>query len=160
MSGGQAITTFLWFDHQAEEAARFYTSVFKNSRLGDIVRYPAGTPGPEGSVMTVTFTLNGQEFVALNGGPHFSFTPAISLVINCQDQAEVDYYWERLSTGGPGEQCGWVQDKYGLSWQIVPVELTSMLKRADSAAAARIMKAVLGMRKLDLAAIRRAGQAA
>src|SRR6202165_5352015 len=119
----QKISPFLWFDQQAEEAASFYTSIFKNSKVEKIIRYGQAGPGPAGSVMTVAFELDGQKFTALNGGPHFKFTEAISFVVNCESQAEVDRYWERLSAGGDerAQQCGWLKDKFGLSWQIVPV---------------------------------------
>ncbi|WP_459614730.1 VOC family protein [Bordetella sp. 2513F-2] len=151
-----AISPCLWFDGQAEEAARFYVSVFPGARLGAITRYPEGGPAPAGSVMTVEFALQEQTFIALNGGPAFRFTPAVSLTIHCRDQEEVDYYWERLSTGGPYEQCGWVQDKYGLSWQIVPDVLRTMMQDPDPLRTARVMAAVLGMRKLDVSALERA----
>jgi len=114
------ITPFLWFDHQAEEAAKFYTSIFKKSKIGTISRYGEAGPGPKGSVMTVAFNIEGQEFVALNGGPYFAFTEAISFVVDCKTQAEVDYFWDKLSEGGEKSRCGWLKDKYGLSWQIVP----------------------------------------
>src|ERR1044071_7144397 len=116
----QKITPFLWFDSQAEEAARFYTSIFKKSKIGKISRYPEGSPGPAGSVMTVDFQIEGQQFIALNGGPDFKFTEAVSFVVNCKTQKEVDYYWKKLSAGGSEVQCGWLRDKYGLSWQITP----------------------------------------
>jgi len=150
----QKITPFLWFDHQAEEAVKFYTSIFKNSRIGKIARYGeeaekiAGRP--KGSVMTVEFQLEGQEFVALNGGPHFKFTEAISFVVNCQTQEEVDYYWEKLSEGGKEVQCGWLKDKYGLSWQIVPTVLGELLSDEDAAKSQRVMQAMLKMVKLDI----------
>src|SRR5262245_1151944 len=117
------LTTFLWFDNNAEEAARFYASVFKNSSIGEIARYNEAGPGPAGTVMTVPFTINGQDFVGLNGGPHFKFTEAISIVVNCDDQQEVDYYWDKLSAGGEKSRCGWLKDKFGLSWQVVPTIL-------------------------------------
>jgi len=150
----QKITPFLWFDHQAEEAVKFYMSIFKNSRIGKIARYGeeaekiAGRP--KGSVMTVEFQLEGQEFVALNGGPHFKFTEAISFVVNCQTQEEVDYYWEKLSEGGKEVQCGWLKDKYGLSWQIVPTVLGELLSDEDAAKSQRVMQAMLKMVKLDI----------
>ncbi len=156
----QKITPFLWFDSQAEPAAKFYVSLFKNSRITALTRY--GAEGKEitgrqpGSVMTVAFRLAGQEFTALNGGPHFKFTEAISLVVNCQTQAEVDKYWERLSQGGSKGQCGWLKDKYGLSWQIVPTGMAGFFGGKDPARAARVMVAMLKMRKLDIKALKRA----
>ena len=149
-------TTCLWFDHQGEEAAHYYMSVFKNSRLSRTTRYTAAGPGPEGSVFTVEFELNGQQFLALNGGPQYSFTPAVSLVVECADQAEVDYYWERLTEGGQEIACGWLKDKYGLSWQVCPVGWEKMLNSADREAANRAMQAMYGMKKLDLAALQAA----
>ena len=150
----QKITTFLWFDDKAEEAANFYTSIFKNSKIEKITRYQesaANASGrPAGSVMTVVFQLNGQEFIALNGGPHFHFTEAISLVVNCESQAEIDNFWEKLSAGGQESQCGWLKDKYGLSWQIVPAHIERWLSDADPERSARVMAAVLQMTKLDL----------
>jgi len=153
------ITPFLWFDHQAEEAARFYTSLFKNSALGDISRYGEGSPGPAGSVMTVNFTLNGQDFVALNGGPHFSFTPAVSFYVSCETQAEVDRLWAALTDGGKESQCGWLEDRYGLSWQIVPDGLTALINGPDPVGAGRAMQAMLQMSKLDIEVLRKAYEA-
>jgi predicted 3-demethylubiquinone-9 3-methyltransferase (glyoxalase superfamily) len=158
----QKITPCLWFDNQAEEAAKFYVAIFENSGIDTVTRY--GKEGferhgrPEGSVMTVTFRLEGQTFTALNGGPLFSFSPAISLVMHCDSQAEVDYFWDRLGEGGdPGaQQCGWLKDKFGLSWQIVPGRLLAMIAGGPQAQAARAMTALLQMRKLDLAALERA----
>lgn len=145
----QKITTFLWFDNNAEEAANFYVSVFKNSRILKTSRYPEGSPGPQGAVMTVDFELDGQEFIALNGGPHFKFTEAISLVVHCKTQEEVDYYWEKLTAdGGQESQCGWLKDKYGLSWQITPDVLLNTWSEADSAKAQRVMQAMMGMKKI------------
>ncbi len=152
----QRITPFLWFDHQAEEAANFYTSVFPNSKVVKVVRYNAAGPGPAGSVMTVEFQLDGQPFVALNGGPHFKFTEAISFVVNCQTQDEVDAYWERLSAGGVEVQCGWLKDKFGLSWQIVPAALPKLLSDPDPKKTERVMKAMFTMKKLDIRALRQA----
>jgi predicted 3-demethylubiquinone-9 3-methyltransferase (glyoxalase superfamily) len=150
----QKITTFLWFDDKAEEAANFYTSIFENSKIRAITRYreaAANASGrPAGSVMTVVFQLNGQEFIALNGGPHFHFTEAISLVVNCESQAEIDNFWEKLSAGGQASQCGWLKDKYGLSWQIVPARIEHWLSDKNPEKSARVMSAVLQMRKLDL----------
>ncbi len=131
----QKITTFLWFDDKAEEAAEFYTSIFANSKVTKVSRYGAGAPKPEGSVMTVSFEIEGQEFIALNGGPHYRFTPAISLFVRCETQAEVDAYWEKLVAGGKPIQCGWLEDKYGLCWQIVPFQLFEMIQDKDRARA-------------------------
>jgi len=128
----QKITPFLWFDHQAEEAAKFYASVFKNARVGKIVLYGEAGPGPKGSVMTVTFKIAGQEFVALNGGPVFKFTPAISFVVHCKTQKEVDHLWEELSAGGEKSQCGWLADKFGVSWQIIPPGFLKKMLAAES----------------------------
>ena len=156
----QKIVTFLWFDDQAEEAARFYTSLFPNSKLGTISRYGDAGPGPKGSVMMVTFELAGQQFMALNGGPHFSFTPAISLLVICESQAEVDELWEKLSEGGRTDQCGWLQDRFGVSWQIVPTRLGELMADPDPARSKRVMEAMLKMGKLDLAELERAAAAA
>ncbi len=151
------ITPFLWFDNQAEEAMNFYTSVFKNSRVVGVSRFGDAGPGPKGSVMTATFELNGQEFVALNGGPaHYGFTEAISFYVDCETQAEVDYLWEKLTEGGEPGPCGWLKDKYGLSWQIVPTALGEMLGDKDPAKSQRVMQAMLQMGKLDVAGLRQA----
>jgi predicted 3-demethylubiquinone-9 3-methyltransferase (glyoxalase superfamily) len=156
----QKITTFLWFDDKAQEAAKFYVSTFKNSRIGSISRY--GDSGakasgrPKGTVMTVAFQLDGQEFVALNGGPHFKFTEAISLVVNCETQQEVDELWEKLSEGGAKSQCGWLKDKYSLSWQIVPTVLVKMMQDKDAERANRVMQAMLQMHKLDIKRLKQA----
>lgn len=153
----QNISTFLWFDNQAEEAAHFYTSLFKDSKILEVARYPEGAPGPTGQVMTVDFQLAGQRFTALNGGPHFKFSEAISLVVHCENQAEVDYFWEKLTAnGGEESQCGWLKDKFGLSWQIVPTALGNFIGGPDPAGAQRAVQAVLQMRKLDLAALQKA----
>jgi predicted 3-demethylubiquinone-9 3-methyltransferase (glyoxalase superfamily) len=152
----QKITTFLWFDGNAEEAANFYTSVFQNAKIGKISRYGESGPGPKGSVMVVTFELFGQEFIALNGGPQFKFTPAISLLVNCETQQEVDELWEKLSQGGRKDRCGWLQDKYGLSWQIVPTALSRLLSDPDPQKAARVMNAMMQMEKLDIAGLQQA----
>jgi predicted 3-demethylubiquinone-9 3-methyltransferase (glyoxalase superfamily) len=145
----QKITTFLWFDNNAEEAANFYVSVFKNSRILTTARYPEGSPGQKGSVMVVDFELDGQRFSALNGGPHFKFTEAISLLVHCKDQQEVDYYWEKLTAdGGQESQCGWLKDKFGLSWQITPDELLKVWTEPDPAKAQRVMQAMMTMKKL------------
>ena len=154
----QQITPSLWFDGQALVAADFYVSVFKNSRIVRKTYYPEGSPGVAGTVMTVQFILDGVEFVAINGGPQFKFTPAISFVANCETQDEVDRLWQALSEGGQEVQCGWVTDRFGVSWQIVPTALPDMLCSADAAAAQRAFTAMLGMKKLDIAALQRAFQ--
>ena len=146
----QKITPFLWFDNQAEEAMNFYVSIFKNSKVGRVTRYGEGGPGPAGTVMSATFQLDGQEFFALNGGPLFSFTPAISFFVNCETQQEVDDLWEKLSAGGKKERCGWLKDKYGLSWQIIPSILGKLLQDSDPKKAKRVMQAMLQMDKLDI----------
>src|SRR6185312_4851612 len=156
MSKLQKISPFLWFDQQAEEAANFYISIFKNSRIKTITRYTEAGPGPIGSVMTVAFELEGQEFVGLNGGPAFKFTEAISFVVNCENQQEVDEYWQKLSAGGQEVECGWLKDKYGLAWQIVPIVLMEMLEDKDTKRVGRVMKAMLQMKKLDVAGLERA----
>ncbi|MEU8651338.1 VOC family protein [Streptomyces sp. NPDC048737] len=150
-------TTCLWFDGQAEEAAHHYASIFKNSSVGTVARYTEAGPGPAGSVITVEFTANGQKFVGLNGGPQFTFNEAISFQIDCADQEEVDYYWDRLIEGGgePGP-CGWLKDKYGVSWQVVPTEMIRMLTSPDQEKAGRATRAMLAMGKLDIAALRKA----
>ena len=151
----QKITPFLWFDNQAEEAAKFYTSVFKNSRIGTVSRYGPAGPGPEGSVMVISFELEGQEFVGFNGGPIFKFTEAISFVVNCQTQEEIDYFWEKLSVGDePGP--GWLKDKFGLFWQIVPADLPQMLSDPDPEKSKRVLEAMGQMTKMDIQALRRA----
>ena len=155
-SSAQKITPFLWYDGKAEEAAKFYTSIFKNSEIGDILRAGDAGPGPKGSVVTVAFTLAGQRFVAINGGPEFKFTPAISFFVSCETQAEVDEFWDKLSAGGETSQCGWLHDRYGVSWQVVPNILIELLGDKDAAKAARVMKAMLKMTKLDIAALEKA----
>jgi predicted 3-demethylubiquinone-9 3-methyltransferase (glyoxalase superfamily) len=150
------ISPFLWFDHQAEEAANFYVSVFKNSRVLSISRYGDAGPGPKGSVMTVSFELDGQEFIALNGGPQFKFNEAISFSVDCQTQQEVDEYWSKLTAGGEEVACGWLKDKYGLSWQINPSILGKMLDDPDRAKANRVMEAMLKMKKIDIAGLQQA----
>src|SRR6266571_9524574 len=157
----QKITPFLWFDNQAEAAVKFYTSIFKNSRIGKIARY--GEEGeqvsgrPKESVMTVEFQLEGQQFVALNGGPRFKFTEAISFVVNCKSQEEVDYFWGKLtSDGGQESQCGWLKDKYGLSWQVVPTILIELFKDKDAEKSQRVMKAMLQMKKIDISKLKQA----
>jgi len=154
----QKITPFLWFDNQAEEAAKFYVSVFKNSKVKEVTHYTGEEPvGMKGSVMTVVFELNGQEFMALNGGPRFKFTEAVSFVVNCETQKEIDYYWEKLTAdGGEEVQCGWLTDKYGLSWQVVPTKIHEWA--GDPARFQRVMGAIMPMKKLDLATLERAYQ--
>ena len=152
----QKINPFLWFDDQAEEAARFYTSIFNNSKIETIVHYGETGPGPKGSVMTVAFELDGQRFVALNGGPHFKFTEAISFVVNCETQAEVDEFWQKLSEGGEEVACGWLKDKFGLSWQIVPTVMVEMLQDPDPEKSQRVMQAMMPMKKLDIAVLEQA----
>ncbi len=152
----QRITPFLWFDREAEEAAHFYTSIFPNSKIVKLVRFSAAGPGPAGSVMTVKFELDGMPFVALNGGPHFKFTEAVSFVVNCQTQDEVDAYWEKLAAGGAEVQCGWLKDKFGLSWQIVPTVLPELLSDPDPKKAPAVMKALMAMKKLDIRALKAA----
>jgi len=161
VSASQKITPFLWFDDQAEEAANFYVSIFKNSAIGKVARYSeAGketTGGTPGKVMTVEFTLEGQRFTALNGGPHFKFTEAVSFMVGCEDQEEVDLFWSKLTSGGGQEsQCGWLKDRFGLSWQIVPRVLPELIADKDRVKAARAMEAMLKMKKLDIAALKRA----
>lgn len=150
------ITPFLWFDHQAEEAANFYTSIFKNSKITGLTRYGEAGPGPKGSVMVVDFELDGQPFHALNGGPVFTFTEAVSFVVNCETQEEVDELWEKLLAGGQPSQCGWLKDKYGLSWQIVPKVLVKLLSDLDPEKSKRVMQAMLQMVKLDIAGLQAA----
>ena len=152
----QKITANLWFDYQAEEAAAFYVSLFKNSRIISVSHYGEAGPGPEGSVMTVKFQLDGQEYLGLNGGPVFKFTPAISLIVNCENQEEVDYYWEKLSTDGKKGVCGWLTDKYGVSWQIVPSILEVLVNDPDTVKAQKVMKAMLQMKKLVIAELEQA----
>jgi len=154
----QKITTFLWFDNNAEEAANFYVSIFKNSKILNTARYGEVGPGPKGSVMTIEFQLDGQEYTALNGGPHFKFTEAISLVIHCQTQEEVDYFWEKLSDGGQKVECGWLKDKFGLSWQVVPDILLELIQDADSQKSQRVMKAMMKMKKLDIKGLKEAAE--
>jgi predicted 3-demethylubiquinone-9 3-methyltransferase (glyoxalase superfamily) len=158
----QKITPFLWFDNQAEEAANFYVSIFKNSKVGDIARYgkaaAAAAGRPEGSAMVVEFQIEDQEFVALNGGPHFKFTEAISFVVNCETQEEVDSFWEKLSEGGAESQCGWLKDRYGLSWQVVPTILNELLKDKDPKKSERVMQAMLKMKKIDIPALKQAAE--
>jgi len=153
----QKITPFLWFDNQAEEAVNFYVSVFKNAKVTGTTRCGEEGPGPKGSVLTVAFELNGQEFVALNGGPQFKFTEAISFVVNCETQEEIDYYWEKLTAGGGQEiECGWLKDKYGLAWQIVPAAIWGWMQDKDPVRSQRVMHALMQMKKLDLPTLQRA----
>ncbi len=153
----QKITTFLWFDGNAEEAVAFYTSEFRDAKAGDILRHGKAGPGPEGTVLTASFELSGQQFTALNGGPHFKFNEAISFVVHCEDQAEVDYYWERLTeNGGAESQCGWLKDKFGLSWQITPSVLLELISDPDPEKSERVMRAMMQMVKIDIETIKRA----
>src|SRR5262249_47476195 len=152
----QKIVPFLWFDGKAEEAAKFYTSVFKDSKIQNVSRYGDEGPGPKGSVMSVTFELAGQQFYALNGGPMFKFSPAISLFVNCETQREVDELWTRLSEGGEKQRCGWLQDKYGVSWQIIPTALGELMQDKDPRNAGNVMRAMLQMDKIDIQALRQA----
>ncbi len=153
------ITPFLWFDKEAEEAANFYVSIFPNSKVGKIARFGAGAPGPEGSVMTIAFELDGQPFAGINGGPIFKFSEAVSFVVNCADQAEVDHYWDKLtSDGGKESQCGWLKDRFGLSWQVVPTRLFELIGEDDAARSARVMAAVMQMVKLDIAKLEAAAR--
>jgi predicted 3-demethylubiquinone-9 3-methyltransferase (glyoxalase superfamily) len=153
----QKITPFLWFDTQAEEAMNFYVSIFKNSKVLQVTRYGDAGPGPKGSVMTANFQLDGQDFIALNGGPNFKFTEAISFVVQCENQQEIDEFWAKLTAGGQEVQCGWLKDRYGLSWQIVPRILPELLKKGPEASN-RVMKALLKMKKLDIATLQKASE--
>lgn len=154
----QKITPFLWFNNNAEEAVAFYLSVFRNARAGRVLRCGEGGPLPPGSVLTVTFELEGVEFIALNGGPHYTFNPAVSFVVHCQDQAEIDEIWAKLTAdGGKEVQCGWLTDKFGLSWQVVPRNVAELLEGRDAEGSRRAMEALMQMKKLDIAALRRAG---
>jgi predicted 3-demethylubiquinone-9 3-methyltransferase (glyoxalase superfamily) len=152
----QKITPFLWYDDKAEEAANYYVSIFKNSRIGTIRRYGAAGPGPQGSVMSVEFELDGQPFIALNGGPVFSFSPAVSFFVNCETQEEVDELWDKLSAGGEKQRCSWLKDRYGLSWQIVPSALGELLQDKNPAKSTSVMQAMLKMDKIDIKALREA----
>jgi predicted 3-demethylubiquinone-9 3-methyltransferase (glyoxalase superfamily) len=155
----QKITPWLWFDTEAEEAAKFYTSVFPNSKIGEISRYGSAGPRPEGMVMTVAFELDGQEFSALNGGPDFTFNEAISLQFSCKDQEEVDHYWNTLSEGGEEGPCGWLKDRFGVSWQIVPDRLGELLSDPDREKSQRVMQAMLGMKKIEVEGLEQAAAA-
>jgi predicted 3-demethylubiquinone-9 3-methyltransferase (glyoxalase superfamily) len=149
MINSSKIRPFLWFDSQAEEAARFYTSIFRKSKIGTVSRYPEGSPGPAGKVMTVEFEIEGQQFVALNGGPEFKFTEAVSFMVECEDQKEIDYYWDKLlAGGGKPSQCGWLKDRFGLSWQVTPANFGRLYKNPKTAP--RVMQAMLKMVKLDI----------
>jgi predicted 3-demethylubiquinone-9 3-methyltransferase (glyoxalase superfamily) len=150
------ITPFLWFEDKAEEAMNFYVSIFKNSKVGSVTRYGEAGPGPKGSVMTASFNLDGQDFIALNGGPHFRFTEAISFSVDCKTQEEVDQFWEKLSEGGQKSRCGWLKDKYGLSWQIVPTVLSELLADKDAKKSKKVMEAMLKMDKLDIKTLKQA----
>jgi predicted 3-demethylubiquinone-9 3-methyltransferase (glyoxalase superfamily) len=152
----QKITPFLWFDHQAEEAMNFYTSIFKNSKVGQVTRYGEAGPGPAGSVVTASFELEGMQFTALNGGPDFKFTEAISFQVDCETQEEVDYLWGKLLEGGEEQQCGWIKDKFGLSWQIIPSALPEMLNDPDPEKARRATEAMLQMKKIDIPTLKKA----
>jgi len=156
MPGRQKITTFLWFDGKAEEAASHYTSIFRNSKILSVTRYGEAGPAPKGTVMTVTFQLEGQEFIALNGGPQFKFTEAVSLLVHCDTQKEVDELWNKLGAGGKEQQCGWLKDKFGLSWQIIPSALLEMLQDQDPEKSKRVMEAMFQMQKIDIARLERA----
>jgi predicted 3-demethylubiquinone-9 3-methyltransferase (glyoxalase superfamily) len=152
----QKITPFLWFNDKAEEAMKFYTSIFKKSKIKTVTRYGEAGPGPKGTVMAASFMLEGQEFVALNGGPQFTFSPAISFVVNCRSQSEVDRLWEKLSAGGEKQQCGWLKDKYGVSWQIVPTIMDEMMKNGSREQIDRVSQAFLQMKKFDIAKLKEA----
>jgi predicted 3-demethylubiquinone-9 3-methyltransferase (glyoxalase superfamily) len=152
----QKITPFLWFDGKAEEAMNFYTSIFRNSKIGRITRHGETGPGQKGTVMSATFQLDGQEFIALNGGPMFTFSPAISFFVNCETQAEVDDLWEKLSEGGERQRCGWLKDKYGVSWQIIPSALGKMLQDKDAEKSKRVMNAMLQMNKIEIKSLKQA----
>lgn len=152
----QKITPFLWFDGKAEEAANFYVSIFKNSKIASVTRCGEAGPGPKGSVMSVTFQLDGQDFFALNGGPHFTFTPAISFFVNCETQQEIDELWDKLSAGGEKSRCGWLKDKYGLSWQIIPSILGKLMGDKNAERSKRVMQAMLQMDKIDIQGLQQA----
>jgi predicted 3-demethylubiquinone-9 3-methyltransferase (glyoxalase superfamily) len=154
----QKITPFLWFDGRAEEAANFYTAIFPNSKIVSIMSSGEAGPGPKGSVMSATFELQGQEFIALNGGPMFTFSPAISFFVHCETQEEVDNFWEKLSEGGEKQRCGWLRDKFGVSWQVVPTVLGQLLQDKDAEKSKRVMNAMLQMDKLDIASLKRANE--
>jgi predicted 3-demethylubiquinone-9 3-methyltransferase (glyoxalase superfamily) len=152
----QKISPALWFDNNAEEAANFYISIFQNSKINKVLLYGKVGPGPEGTVMTISFELDGEGFTAINGGPHFTFSPAISFVVKCETQDEVDYYWEKLSSGGRPDQCGWLTDRFGVSWQIVPTVLIELLSDPDPVKSQQVMEAMLQMGKIDIEKLQRA----
>ena len=152
----QQITPFLWFDDNADEAVNFYLSIFKDSRLLDAKRYGEAGPGPKGTIMTATFELNGQQFIALNGGPRYKFTEAVSFVVKCETQEEIDYYWDKLLDGGEPQRCGWLKDRFGLSWQIVPAQLSELFGGNDPQRAGRVMQAMMQMVKFDIAKLKQA----
>jgi predicted 3-demethylubiquinone-9 3-methyltransferase (glyoxalase superfamily) len=152
----QKITPFLWFDHQAEEAMNYYVSIFKNSKVLGVNRYGKGAPLPEGIVLTANFELDGQKFIALNGGPMYKFSPATSFVVNCENQSEVDYYWDKLAAGGKPNRCAWLDDKFGVTWQIVPKQLGQFLSDPDPVKAGRVMRAMMQMKKIDIAGLQQA----
>jgi predicted 3-demethylubiquinone-9 3-methyltransferase (glyoxalase superfamily) len=152
----QTITPYLWFDTQAEEAMNYYVSIFKNSRVGDVQRFGEAGPGPAGTVMACSFVLDGQEFMALNGGPMFNFTEAISFFVNCETQEDVDYLWDKLTDGGEEQPCGWLKDKFGVSWQVIPSALGGLISGPDPEGAARAVRAMLQMKKIDIATLQRA----
>jgi predicted 3-demethylubiquinone-9 3-methyltransferase (glyoxalase superfamily) len=152
----QKITPFLWFDGKAEEAANFYVSIFKNSKILNLAHYGEAGPGPKGTVMLATFQIEGQKFMALNGGPHYTFSPAISFYVDCETQAEVDELWENLTAGGSDVQCGWLRDKFGVSWQIIPKTLIELMQDKDPVKSQRVFKAMLGMIKIDIEGLKRA----
>ena len=156
----QKITPFLWFDHQAEEAANFYVAIFKNSKIIRVDHYGKGAQMPEGTVLTASFELSGQRFVALNAGPMFQFTPAVSFMVECEDQAEVDYYWDKLSADPEAEACGWLKDKFGVSWQVAPRQWGQLISDADPVKAGRVMQAMMQMKKIDIAGLLQAYDAA
>jgi predicted 3-demethylubiquinone-9 3-methyltransferase (glyoxalase superfamily) len=156
----QKITPFLWFDGKAEEAAKFYVSIFKNSKMGKVVRNGDAGPGPKGSVLVASFEIEGQEFTALNGGPEFKFNESVSFVVHCKTQEEVDYYWDKLLAGGQESMCGWLKDKFGLSWQITPDALLELISDPDPAISQSVMQAMMQMRKIDIEGLKRAKQAA
>ena len=152
----QKITACLWFNNNAEEAVKFYTSVFKNAKKVNVSYYGEGAPMPKGTVLTITFQIEGQEFLALNGGPHFKFTEAISFIVHCKTQKEIDYYWEELSKGGAKVECGWLKDKFGLSWQVVPTIISEMMTGKNAEKSSRVMQAILKMKKLDIKTLKQA----
>jgi predicted 3-demethylubiquinone-9 3-methyltransferase (glyoxalase superfamily) len=156
----QRISPCLWFDGEAEDAANFYVSIFKDARITAVSRYGEAGPGPKGSVMAIGFELDGQAFTALNGGPMFKFTEAVSMIVHCETQTEVDHYWDKLSAGGQPGRCAWLKDKFGVSWQVVPSALIELMQDKDAARSARVMQAMLAMTKIDIATLRRAYESA